>query len=40
LQIVWPDHEGLFPWQQGFDQTFADDQPDLTENGWLAEAAN
>ncbi len=36
LQIVWPDRDGIFPWQQGFDPTFSSDQPDLTENGWLA----
>ena len=36
LQIVWPDREGIFPWQDGYDPSFADDQPDLTENGWLA----
>lgn len=36
LQIVWPDRAGLFPWEIGFDPAFADDQPDLTENGWRA----
>lgn len=36
LQIVWPDREGLFPWEAGFDQEFAPDQPDLTELGWAA----
>jgi len=39
LQIVWPDRDGVFPWQDGFDPTFAHDQPDLTENGWSASAA-
>lgn len=39
LQIVWPDRDGVFPWQSGFDHTFADDQPDLTESGWLASLA-
>lgn len=34
IQIVWPDREGVFPWEPGFDPEFADDQPDLTENGW------
>ena len=36
LQIVWPDREGLFPWETGFDAAFANDQPDLTEHGWQA----
>jgi hypothetical protein len=36
LQIIWPDRSGLFPWETGFDPAFADDQPDLTEHGWLA----
>jgi hypothetical protein len=36
LQVVWPDRAGLFPWQEGFDPTFVDDQPDLTEHGWRA----
>lgn len=36
VQIVWPDPAGLFPWEAGFAQRFADDQPDLTENGWFA----
>jgi len=36
LQIVWPDREGLFPWEPGFDPAFANDQPDLTEKGWQA----
>lgn len=40
LQIVWPDRDGVFPWQDGFDPTFAHDQPDLTENGWSASVAD
>jgi hypothetical protein len=36
VQIVWPDRAGFFPWESDFDPTFKDDQPDLTENGWLA----
>ena len=34
FQLVWPDREGLFPWENGFDLSFAEDQPDLTEVGW------
>lgn len=37
LQIVWPDHAGVFPWQSGFDPEFQPDQPDLTDEGWAAE---
>jgi len=37
LQIVWPDREGVFPWQDGFDPAFVGDQIDLTEAGWNAE---
>ena len=40
VQIVWPDRDGEFPWRQGFDPTFAKDQPDLTESGWLAAITN
>jgi len=35
LQIVWPDPKGVFPWEQGFDERFRQDQTDLTEDGWL-----
>jgi len=38
-QIVWPDRAGIFPWEDGFDATFAGDQRDLTENGWAEAAA-
>ena len=40
LQIVWPDREGTFPWEDGFDPKFNGDQPDLTEHGWLASLSN
>ena len=40
LQLVWPDREGIFPWEQGFDESFRADQPDLTEHGWLNSFAN
>jgi hypothetical protein len=40
LQIIWPDRAGVFPWEAGFDPSFAKDQPDLTEDGWLAALAN
>lgn len=36
LQLVWPDREGVFPWEPGFDATFKGHQPDLTESGWAA----
>lgn len=34
LQLVWPDPEGMFPWESHFDPEFAGDQPDLTDDGW------
>jgi hypothetical protein len=34
LQLVWPDREGIFPWEDNFDNEFKDNQPDLTEGGW------
>ncbi|MDF2495425.1 MAG: hypothetical protein K0S66_2359 [Sphingomonas sp.] len=40
LQIVWPDRSGVFPWEDGFDRTFASDQVDLTEMGWAAHRAD
>lgn len=36
VQIVWPDRAGVFPWEEGFDVTLFDAQPDLTEHGWNA----
>lgn len=36
LQIIWSDHDNLFPWEEGFDQTMEGYQPDLTEHGWQA----
>jgi hypothetical protein len=33
LQLVWPDHSGMFPWEDGFDPRLADLQPDLREPG-------
>ena len=27
LQLVWPDKAGLFPWDEGFDERFSNDQP-------------
>jgi len=40
LQLVWPDRAGKFPWQPGFDEEFRNDQPDLSEHGWLNELAD
>lgn len=34
LQIVWPDRQGVFPWEVGFDADLEGAQPDLTERGW------
>ncbi len=33
-QLVWPDRQGLFPWQAGFDERFRESQPDLSKDGW------
>lgn len=37
LQLVWPDAAGRFPWEDGFDATLADLQPDLSATGWKNE---
>jgi len=29
LQLIWPDKAGLFPWDDGFDERFRNDQPSL-----------
>lgn len=36
LQIVWPDRNGLFAWEDGADPAMNQNQPDLTSNGWQA----
>ena len=36
LQAVWPDSGGHFPWQEGADPGWRDDQPRLHETGTLA----
>jgi Domain of unknown function (DUF4262) len=33
-QIVWTDKADRFPWEVGFDQSFRDDQVDLSRHGW------
>jgi hypothetical protein len=38
--VVWPDEAGVFPWEDGFDSEYADEQIDFTERGWAAEAAS
>ena len=40
LQIVWPDREGVFPWEETFDPAQPGGQLDLTEHGWQASLAN
>jgi hypothetical protein len=37
LHVVWPDRDGVFPWEPDFDDEFIADQPDLTELGWAKE---
>ena len=29
LQMIWPDPDGRFPWENGFDEKFREDQPAL-----------
>ena len=36
VQLVWPDKEGVFPWDANFDKAFEHDQPDLSKTGWPA----
>jgi hypothetical protein len=36
VQLVWPDKSNRLPWDPAFDQSFAQDQPDLSEAGWKA----
>lgn len=33
-QMVWPDHNGRFPWEDGFDPQYEDAQPDLSSGDW------
>jgi hypothetical protein len=39
LQLVWPDREGKFPWEKGFDNDLATSQTDLTGGGWKSHPA-
>jgi hypothetical protein len=34
LQLVWPDSEGIFPWEPNFDPSMAGLQLDVSEGGW------
>src|SRR5262245_4107485 len=34
VQLVWPDRNGIFPWQTGYSAEFTKAQPDLTEGNW------
>jgi Domain of unknown function (DUF4262) len=38
-QLVLPDNDGRFPWEEDCDPAFRTVQPDLTEAGWLASMA-
>ena len=35
LQLIWSDRTGVFPWQLGASQEFANSQPDLSPKGWV-----
>ena len=34
LQLVWPDRQGVFPWQSAMDSQMATLQPDLSQGDW------
>jgi hypothetical protein len=36
VQLVWPDGEGAFPWEAGFEARLAGSQPNLTGAPWPA----
>jgi hypothetical protein len=36
LQVVWPDRNGAFPWQPGFEKKFLASQPLLSDTSTLA----
>src|SRR5262245_15501881 len=35
VQLVWPDKAGRFPWQDGFEDRFKGNQPDISPEGWV-----
>jgi hypothetical protein len=35
IQLVWGDTQELFPWQDGFEERFRVNQPDLSPDGWV-----
>lgn len=35
--LIWPDRDGLFPWETGFAGGEESVQPDLSERGWREE---
>lgn len=35
-QLVWPDRDGHFPWEPGFDQAMVGRQIDIAEGGWAS----
>lgn len=36
VQLVWPDAFGKFPWEAGYEERFANSQPNLTGQHWPA----
>jgi len=34
LQLVWPDRNGSFPWEQDYEERFASSQPNLSGAAW------
>jgi hypothetical protein len=35
VQLLWPDKEGRFPWQDGVEKSFRRLQPDISTEGWI-----
>lgn len=36
VQLIWPDKQGRFPWNEGVTANYSASQPDLTERGWIS----
>ena len=34
LQLIWPDRNGAFPWEEGYEERFANSQPNLSGLAW------
>ncbi|HEY3799704.1 MAG TPA: DUF4262 domain-containing protein [Caulobacteraceae bacterium] len=34
LQLIWPDRNGMFPWEASYEERFANSQPNLSGSAW------